>query len=355
MFIFFPAGDGATKNAEQKMGSILEFDVEKVIVDSITEVFDMMLSMTVQYGGGTFREEAVKSVLGSINIMGDVIGIVNISVKEPFSREMVGSMLDMDADQIEGTEEIQDVLGEICNMVAGSLKSGLCDAGMGCELSTPAVITGSDYNHEARDMSRHEHFTFWHDGNAVAVDVGLKAVDGDFIRDQQNLTISPETSDGNIFEYDMKGSVIHSVAEVFDTMLSMEVIYNEMGHGNALAANRIVGSISLSGNVLGRVNLHIPETFARDVTSFMLGTAPEDIEGLDEVKDVVGELCNMISGALKSDLCDAGLVCRVSPPSFTTGSDFEMECLHLVRHESFLFVHGDELFMVEVGLRPHDG
>jgi CheY-specific phosphatase CheX len=336
------------------MGSMMEFDVEKVIVDSITEVFDMMLSMAVRYGERAGKDDGVKSVLGSINIMGDVIGIVNIRVKEPFSREMVGSMLDLEADQIEGTEEIQDVLGEICNMVGGSLKSGLCDAGMGCELSTPAVITGSDYSHEARNMSRYEHFTFWHNDNAITVDVGLKAAEADFIRDQPDLAISPEMSNSSMFEYDMKGSVIHSVAEVFDMMLSMAVTHLEKGQGEMMNANRIVGSISLSGNVLGRVNLHLPETLAREAASFILGAEPEDIESLDEVKDVVGELCNMISGALKSDLCDAGLVCRVSPPSFTTGSDFEMECLHLIRHERFLFGHGDDLFMVEVGLRPHD-
>ena len=46
--------------------------------------------------------------------------------------------------------------GEVCNMVSGSLKSGLCDAGMICELSTPALIMGKDYNHEARNMARYD-------------------------------------------------------------------------------------------------------------------------------------------------------------------------------------------------------
>ena len=123
---------------------------KNAIVDSVTDVYDMMLSMEIEYTGDSIQQKTVDNcILGSINIVGAVVGIVNIDVSETLSREMVASMLEMDPEEIEGHEEIQDVLGEVCNMVAGSLKSGLCDAGMECELSTPALIIGQDYQHEA--------------------------------------------------------------------------------------------------------------------------------------------------------------------------------------------------------------
>lgn len=337
------------------MESIMNFDIKNVLVNSITDVFDMMLSMEIQISEDTQPIESNGNlILGSINFMGDVVGIVNIQVSEAFSKEMVGSMLDMDPDEIEGPEEIQDVVGELCNMVGGTLKSALCDAGMECELSTPAIIAGSDYNHEARHMARYEYFSFYHGENLIAVDVGIKTGNEESQVQSPIEDASEKLKSFDVFDYDMQSSVDNSVAEVFDTMLSMNVSPFHSQNGTGLENDRIVGSISLSGEVLGRVNLHIPLSLSYDMTASLLGTPSEEIEDLDEVKDVVGEICNMVSGALKSDLCDAGMECRVSPPSFTTGKDFEMECLQLLRHERFLFTHQNEIFMVEVGIKPSD-
>jgi CheY-specific phosphatase CheX len=335
------------------MVGITDFNVKDAIVDSVGEVFDMMLSMTVSYVTGTdIGDDPGKSILGSISLIGDVSGMVDIRVSDSFSRKMVGSMLDMEPDEVE-IEDIQDVLGEVCNMVAGSLKSGLCDAGMTCELSTPALISGKDYDHEARNMQRYELFGFECDGNAFSVNVGLKPAIIEGLPESPRESTG-DGSDFDIHKYNMENSVVNSVAEVFEMMLSMDAAPYTNDNGTGMESNRIVGAISLSGKVMGRVNLHIPVAFSYRITTSLLGIEPDEIEDMDEVKDVVGELCNMISGALKSDLCDAGMDCRVSPPSFTTGSDFEMECLHLVRHERYLFINENDVFMVEIGLRPGD-
>ena len=43
------------------------------------------------------------------------------------------------------SDEVCDALGEICNMVAGSIKIRLPDAGAGCMVSIPTVVRGDDY------------------------------------------------------------------------------------------------------------------------------------------------------------------------------------------------------------------
>jgi CheY-specific phosphatase CheX len=88
------------------------------------------------------------------------------------------------------------------------------------------------------------------------------------------------------------------------------------------------------------------------MTATMLGIETEEIENLAAVKDCVGEVCNMISGNLKSALNDAGMPCLLSPPSFTSGSDFEMDMLNMRRVERFEFYHQDHDVLVEVGLKP---
>ena len=337
------------------MESIIKFDMERVIVDSVTDVYDMMLSMAVSPLESYSEQSSGKSrILGSISMVGEVIGIVNIEVSKDFSKKMVVSMLDLESEEIAEIEDIQDVLGEVCNMVAGSLKSALCDAGMECELSTPALIMGKDYYHEAKNMTRQEKFEFSCGEDRIVVFVGLKPADGSASINHQPAINAENRKESSIYDYNLKDSVFKSVSDVFDMMLSMNVVPFSSNNGKGVTINRIVGSISFSGKVMGRVNLHVPESFSRSMASSMFGIEIEEMEGLDEAKDVVGELCNMISGALKSDFCDVGLDCRVSPPSFTTGSDFEVECLNLARHERFSFCHNNDIFTVEVGLKPGD-
>ena len=336
------------------MDNVLSFDIRRVIVDSTVEVYDMMLSLPIQYSEGSFSaSQGGNLILGSIDFMGDVTGIVNIQVTEVFSRKMVSSMMDIEPDEVEGMEDIQDVLGEICNMVAGSLKSGLCDAGMTCELSTPAMIMGKDYNHEARNLTRYEYFTFSCGEELITVNVGIKETHSDV--PEAPVMVSNRDGDSDIFKYNIENPIVHSVSEVFEMMLSMDVKPFIQTSGTPVLSNRIVGSISFSGKVLGRLNLHIPTSLSRQMAGALLGMEPQEIEGLEEVKDVVGEICNMVSGALKSDLCDRGMACKVSPPSFTTGSDFEMEFLSLTRYETFYFEHQNEIFSVEVGLKASEG
>ncbi len=42
--------------------------------------------------------------------------------------------------------QMEDAIGEVCNMVAGNFKNKISGAGNNCKLSVPTVITGSNYN-----------------------------------------------------------------------------------------------------------------------------------------------------------------------------------------------------------------
>lgn len=338
------------------METIDTFDVKKAIVDSVAEVFDTMLSMDVQYFEQVYQSYLYgQRILGSVNLVGAVMGIVNIQMSHELSREITAAMLGIQQDEIEGIDEIKDVVGEVCNMVGGKLKSSLCDAGLTCDLSTPALTTGKDYKCDTRDMSRNEYMTFYHDDHTILVDVGMKAADPDAMA----AGLFAETGEpGNkiAFEsFSVKNSISRSVPEVFEMMLEMEASPCDPDEA-ALEPNvsRIVGSVSMSGTIQGRLNIHATEDFSREMTAAMLGIETEEIESMDEVKDVIGEICNMVSGTLKSDLCDAGHNCALSPPSFTTGSDFEMKLLQLSRREQFAYRCNDNVVLIVIGLEPMD-
>ncbi len=335
------------------METIDTFDVKKAIVDSVTEVFDTMLSMEVQYFEQVQQSYLYgERILGSVNLVGPLMGIVNIQITQDFSRLITGAMLGIEEDEIESVDEIKDVVGEVCNMVGGNLKSNLCDAGLTCELSTPALTTGKDYKCDTREMTRNEYMTFFKDDHTILVDVGMKTADADsgsalYVEDAE----SDEKSDLSAFN--VESSIVKSVPDVFEMMLEMNAAVRDPGAVEMdMSVNRIVGSVSMSGSIQGRLNIHATEEFSRKMTAAMLGIEMDEIEDLDEVKDVIGEICNMISGTLKSDLCDAGHNCMLSPPSFTTGSDFEMKLLQLSRREQYAFQCDDDVIMIVIGLEP---
>ncbi len=103
------------------------------------------------------------------------MGTVGILVGREFAREMTASMLGMDAADIEGDEEVNDVIGEVCNMVGGDLKSRLCDAGMPCSLSIPTITFGRNFKIESKGWERHEQYGFRNSHHSALIEVFIKA------------------------------------------------------------------------------------------------------------------------------------------------------------------------------------
>lgn len=149
---------------------------------------------------------------------------------------------------------------------------------------------------------------------------------------------------------DLKELVINAVNSVFDMMLSLEVEISDADSQVVVDGNKIVGSVSFAGDVMGNLTIHVGDTFARLMTAAMLGAESEEIDG-EEVSDVIGELSNMIGGDLKSRLCDSGFPCQLSIPSVTSGSDFKIESRGWMKYECFAFRHQHHIALVEVFIK----
>jgi CheY-specific phosphatase CheX len=151
---------------------------------------------------------------------------------------------------------------------------------------------------------------------------------------------------------DLREFIVQAISEVFDMMLSMDITQVDEDTGSALNGNRIVGSVSFAGKASGSINIHVTEPFARTMTAEMLGIEVAEIEGEDEIHDVVGETSNMVGGNLKSRLCDFGLPCELSIPSITCGANFRIESKNWMRHEKLFFQNHHEIILVEAFMKP---
>ena len=146
---------------------------------------------------------------------------------------------------------------------------------------------------------------------------------------------------------DLRGFISGAMNEVFDTMLSMDIELADGGVQANVQGERIVGSVGFAGKAVGSVSIQVNDAFARSITAAMLGMELDEIEGDEDVHDVIGELSNMVGGDLKSRLCDGGLDCELSIPSIITGSDFKTEIKGWERHESLVFRHQEDGYVLK--------
>jgi len=140
------------------------------------------------------------------------------------------------------------------------------------------------------------------------------------------------------------------LVDVFGTMLSMEAKIVP-GAGVPPFEERVTGCVGFAGpNVTGAVYLHFGAPFATKVAATMLGLEPADL-GETEVNDVVGEATNMLTGGLKSWLCDMGSECAVSTPAIIRGSAFVIESVPDVAREWLVYDCDNNRIVVEIHIK----
>ncbi|SPD74897.1 Flagellar motor switch protein FliN (modular protein) [uncultured Desulfobacterium sp.] len=338
------------------MVDIKKFDIATTVTDSLIDVFDMMLSMGLQLSDDQSQTISKdERIVGSVSVAGMVMGCINIEVSKKFSHIMTSALLGITPEEVEGGDDVKDVIREICNIVGGNLKSAFCDTGLICELSPPSFTTGDDFKIEALNTVRHERYVFNYNEHIVIVEVGIRVSEVEEGADahQQKIEYRP-VNIGQVEEFDIRTPLVDQITEVFDMMLSMQIVSSEENLKSSIDADRLVGAISFVGPLMGNFSIHVSRKFSHQMTASMLGIELEEVEGGDDVKDVISELCSIVGGNLKSKFCDAGMRCELSSPSMTTGTNFKIEAKDMVRYDSFSFFCGGEPIVVDLVLKVDD-
>ena len=324
-------------------------DIIQAVRGAVVELFDTMLSMEIKPAEGTPQDldENEIVMVGFVSLAGKVNGSVNIRVSQTMAREMAAGMLGMELDEIESEEEVKDVLREVCNIVAGGLKSNFCDAGLACQISTPAITTGNNFQIQTLHMERYEQFVFTCGDESICVEIAVKFVAEDE-SDLQSILKLKKIDISKFQRLDIISSVGDSIIELFDTMLSLEVDLSDREPFQGSEDSRVMGAVDFAGGVHGSIQFQVSKTFARMITAGMLGQALDEVQDIETVKDVIGEMTNILGGNLKAAFCDTGLDCQISTPSLTVGLDFNIEILNMDRYERFAFKLNDHDILVEV-------
>jgi chemotaxis protein CheX len=109
----------------------------------------------------------------------------------------------------------------------------------------------------------------------------------------------------------------------FSTLFGVELKPMLAGTAVPFEEEHVRGEVSFSGRATGVVHIRMLPATATILASRLVGLPPEELDEAS-VDDVIGELNNIVAGNFKSNLCDAGLDCKLAPPQITRTSEFEL-------------------------------
>ncbi len=162
-----------------------------------------------------------------------------------------------------------------------------------------------------------------------------------------NLDVSESAG---MLEQDLTGYVIHATKEVFSTMVMMELedsypLLEPVTHFHC----SVTSMIGLAGTYTGILSVHCPQTFARRITSNMLGMEVPEMG--EDVNDALGEIANMLGGYVKQILSKGGLDINLSIPTVIAGEEYTIYAISDSDCVIIPFSNEGERFLV--GLKLH--
>jgi len=120
-------------------------DFHTKIVEVTKEIFETMIMMDVT-PGQPLAEHVSKfnySLSAMVGFAGLKQGNLTIHAPEEVAIGLTQSFLGTEIKEI--NEEVEDAMGELANMIAGSLKPFISTEGKSVELSLPSVVYGKEY------------------------------------------------------------------------------------------------------------------------------------------------------------------------------------------------------------------
>lgn len=130
-------------------------EISGKIIDSTNEIFSSMVMMEVSVQGevGDSVAPLTNSITGVIGLAGTHKGVLAIHFPHAVAMAITGSFLGMDVEEL--NEDVEDAVGELANMLGGSVKAILSDNGRDIDLSLPSVISGESYDFQpTREVDR---------------------------------------------------------------------------------------------------------------------------------------------------------------------------------------------------------
>lgn len=128
----------------------------RTIDDSVAEVFSLMMGIRCELVDDCPIQDA-ETISSVIGLAGAMSGTCVLRCGDRTARHIAEALTGIRTESLD--EMVKDAMGEICNMIAGAWKGKHSGFASNCVLSTPTVVTGSNYQlHTQRPEFRIERY-----------------------------------------------------------------------------------------------------------------------------------------------------------------------------------------------------
>ncbi|MCI0541658.1 MAG: chemotaxis protein CheX [Verrucomicrobiales bacterium] len=114
----------------------------------------------------------------------------------------------------------------------------------------------------------------------------------------------------------------------------------------------VLGTVEFSGKAAGVVHIRLEPRVAQRLAAAIIGVKSEELTNPAEIDDVIGELVNIVAGNLKSNLCDAGITCKLTTPRVSRTTDFQKKTVSGGVSERLAFAGLDHNAFVDLSVNP---
>lgn len=144
------------------------------IIESTQEIFSSMVMLEVAPGEPFVRidEKLTNSISGIVGLAGTTKGMLAIHMSNDAALAVTTAFLGMEVSEID--EDVRDAIGELANMLAGSLKSVLDPGGGDIKLSMPSAVYGEEYSIDCLAQAQAATVPFSFDGMNFMVELQLR-------------------------------------------------------------------------------------------------------------------------------------------------------------------------------------
>ena len=113
------------------------------VISCTNEVFASMIPMEIKSDGSFYQKEDMIStdVISLISFTGEHSGIVAFFGSKDMALKITSKMLGIEVSSID--QDVKDAMGELTNMIGGSLKNKVFETFGAMHLSVPIVIAGA--------------------------------------------------------------------------------------------------------------------------------------------------------------------------------------------------------------------
>ena len=146
-------------------------NVGQAIIDGTEEIFSTMLMVELETGevvegtGGDV-DSNITSMLG---LGRDIKGMLAVHCPAAVAKEITGTFLGVDVAEL--NDDVKDAIGEIANMVAGSLKIFFQEHNITIELAIPTTIIGKSFQTAGMSGAKRTAVPFTMNGSTFLIEL----------------------------------------------------------------------------------------------------------------------------------------------------------------------------------------